>query len=359
MKSSNNYVLIMAGGVGSRFWPRSRKSLPKQFVDILGTGKSLLQYTFERFENICLIENIFILTNSQYRDIVQDQLPNIPLPNILLEPSRNNTAPCLAYASYKIMKLNPNASIVVAPSDHLILKEELFLDKINKALEFIKLNDSIITLGIMPTRPDTGYGYIKFKSSENEIYKVDTFLEKPNLQKAQDYVQSGSYLWNAGIFIWSARTIYDAFEKYSSEIHNLFLKGMQFYNTIEEQNFIDSEYKNSLNISIDYAILEKADNIFTIPAEIGWSDLGTWASLHETLVKDENNNTSTSKTVEFIKTENCLVDIEKGKLAVVNGLQDYIIVSDKDVLLIYPKSKEQEIKSISSEIAIKYGVKYE
>ena len=359
MENRNNYVLIMAGGVGSRFWPKSRNSFPKQFVDILGTGKSLLQYTFERFEKICLIDNIFILTNSQYKDIVQEQLPNIPISNILLEPSRNNTAPCLAYASYKIMKINPEASIVVAPSDHLILKEEYFLDKIKKALELSKTNDSIITLGITPTRADTGYGYIKYYESNSEVCKVESFLEKPRLQKAKEYIQSGSYLWNAGIFIWSAKTIQEAFKKHALEIHNLFINGMNFYNTIDEITFINSEYQKSPNISIDYAILEKANNIYTIPADIGWSDLGTWASLHETLDKDENNNSSTSDSVEFIETENCLVDIEDGKVAVVNGLQDYIIVSEKDVLLIYPKSKEQEVKNIASKVVIKYGIKYE
>ena len=347
MENSNNYVLIMAGGVGSRFWPKSRNSFPKQFVDILGTGKSLLQYTFERFEKICLIDNIFILTNIQYKDIIQEQLPNIPISNILLEPSRNNTAPCLAYASYKIMKINPEASIVVAPSDHLILKEEYFLDKIKKAFEFSKTNDSIITLGITPTRADTGYGYIKYNKSNNEVCKVVSFLEKPSFQKAQEYVQSGIYLWNAGIFIWSAKTILEAFKKHALEIHNLFINGMNVYNTIDEIEFINSEYQKSPNISIDYAILEKANNIYTIPADIGWSDLGTWASLHETLDKDENDNSSTSDSVEFIETENCLVDIEEGKVAVINGLQDYIIVSEKDVLLIYPKSKEQEVKKIA------------
>ncbi len=359
MENSNNYVLIMAGGVGSRFWPKSRNSFPKQFVDILGTGKSLLQYTFERFEKICLNENIFILTNSQYKDLVSEQLPNIPVDNILLEPSRNNTAPCLAYASYKIMKINPEASIVVAPSDHLILKEEYFLDKIKMALEFSKTNDSIITLGITPTRADTGYGYIKFNESKSEVCKVESFLEKPSFQKAQEYIQSGFYLWNAGIFIWSVKTIHEAFKKYSLEIHNLFINGMNFYNTIDEVKFINSEYPKSPNISIDYAILEKANNIYTIPAEIGWSDLGTWASLHETLDKDENNNSSTSDSVEFIETENCLVDIEEGKVAVINGLQDYIIVSEKDILLICPKSKEQEVKNMASKVVRKYGIKYE
>lgn len=360
MKSTNNYVLIMAGGVGSRFWPKSRNSFPKQFVDILGTGKSLLQYTFERFEKICLNENIFILTNYQYKELVQQQLPKIPASNILLEPCRNNTAPCLAYASYKIMKINPEALIVVAPSDHLILKEDHFLNKIEKALEFSKSFDSIITLGITPTRADSGYGYIKFNyDNYNEFCKVDSFLEKPTLHKAKEYVQSGSYLWNAGIFVWSATTIMNAFKKYSIDIHDLFFKGMTFYNTTEEQKFIDSEYKKSPNISIDYAILEKANNVYTIPADIGWSDLGTWASLHETLDKDPNNNTSTKNSVEFINTENCLVDIEDGKVAIINGLQDYIIVSEKNVLLIYPKSKEQEVKNISSKVVLKYGKMYE
>jgi mannose-1-phosphate guanylyltransferase len=360
MKNPNQFVLIMAGGVGSRFWPKSRNSFPKQFIDILGTGKSLLQYTFDRFSKICLTENILVLTNTGYAQLVKKQLPDLSEKNILLEPSRNNTAPCLAYASYKILKSNPNASIVVAPSDHLILKEELFLDKILQALDFAESNDSILTLGISPTRPDTGYGYIKYESElSNEVSKVESFLEKPILEKAEEYLKSGSYLWNAGIFIWSALSIQKAFQKYAPEIHELFIEGNPHYNTPTEQSFINSEYPKSPNISIDYAILEKAANVYTIPADIGWSDLGTWASLHEVLDKDQNNNTSNSTKIELSDTHNCLINIQENKAVVIKGLNNFIVVEDENVLLIYPKRDEQEIKKVSAAVSTKYGKKFE
>jgi mannose-1-phosphate guanylyltransferase len=359
MTGNNNiHILIMAGGVGSRFWPKSRNHFPKQFIDILGLGKSLLQLTYERFLKICPNEQIYILTNADYADLVREQLPAVLKKNILLEPSRNNTAPCIAYASYKISKNNPQANIVVAPSDHLIIKEEEFLKKVTQALAFTAKNEALLTLGISPTRPDTGYGYIKFQQQTAEIKKVTAFMEKPSLEKAQSYLQSGDYLWNAGIFIWSAKGIKNAFEKYAPHIATIFEKGNNIYNTEDEANFIAVSYSKSPNISIDYAILEKADNVYTIPADIGWSDLGTWASLHSVAEKDENNNAISCVHLDISETQNCLIQLHAGKAAVIKGLDNYIVVDDGDVLLIYPKNDEQEIKQISSKMVENFGSKY-
>ena len=355
---NNTHILIMAGGVGSRFWPRSRNHYPKQFLDILGLGKSLLQLTYERFLKICPNEQIFILTNSDYADLVTEQLPAILKQNILLEPSRNNTAPCIAYASYKIEKTNPHANIIVAPSDHLILKEEEFLNKVSQALAYTAENDALLTLGISPTRPDAGYGYIQYEEQSDEVKKVTAFREKPSLAKAQDYLKSGDYVWNAGIFIWSATAIIKAFNKYSPEIAGLFEQGRDFYNTKDETNFITTNYPNSPNISIDYAILEKAENVYTIPADIGWSDLGTWASLHNVAEKDEYNNAISCTHSNIIDTQECLIQLPAGKAAVIKGLSNYIVVDDGKVLLIYPKSDEQEIKQVASEMVKAFGDEY-
>jgi mannose-1-phosphate guanylyltransferase len=360
--NSNNYLLIMAGGVGSRFWPKSRNSFPKQFIDILGTGKSLLQYTFDRFLNLVPSENIYVLTNADYKALVINQLPKLPIENILLEPSRNNTAPCLAYASYKILKKNTEATIVVAPSDHLILKEEQFLENVRKAFIFASKNDSIITLGISPTRPDTGYGYINYNKEEILIdgaYPVNAFLEKPPLEKAKEYLDKGDYLWNAGIFIWSAQSIKKAFINFAPEIHSIFEKGIEFYNTNKEQGFINEFYPKSPNISIDYAILEKADNVYTIPSDIGWSDLGTWASLHEVLAKDDSGNSINSNFAILENTSHSLINVPSKKAVVIKGLQDYIVVDDENILLIYPKSEEQSIKKISGDVVSRFGTQYE
>jgi len=370
----------MAGGVGSRFWPKSRNHFPKQFIDILGTGESLLQLTYQRFLNICPKENILILTNKDYADLVKSQLPDILVDNILLEPSRNNTAPCIAYATYKILQQNPEANIVVAPSDHLILKEHVFLNKIEQALAFADQNDALLTLGISPTRPDTGYGYIEYvedqgsrskeqgegeqgarnkeQGEDSEVKKVIAFKEKPELAKAQAYLESGNYLWNAGIFIWKAISLQHAFEKYAPEIDTLFKSGNAFYNTSEEAGFILEKYPASPNISIDYAILEKADNIYTIPADIGWSDLGTWASLHAIAEKDEQLNVFNSEHIHLSNTRDCMINLPKGKAAVIRGLDNYIVVDDEQVLLIYPKSDEQEIKAVSKEMVEKFGSQY-
>ena len=359
-ENNNNYVLIMAGGIGSRFWPKSRNHFPKQFIDFLGTGKSLLQLTYERFEKICPKENIFILSNQQYLDLIQEQLSGIAISNILLEPSRNNTAPCIAYASYKILKQNPDANIVVAPSDHLILKETEFLDKISQALDYTATNDALVTLGISPTRADTGYGYVNFhKEGIDGVHKVACFLEKPILEKAQEYLASGSYLWNAGIFIWRAQSIQNAFKQHAIEIHELFIQGNDVYNTNSEVAFIAENYPKSPNISIDYAILEKATNVYTIPADIGWSDLGTWASLHEVAEKDAFNNSFTVSQKHLSNTTNCLIQVPKGKGVVIDGLENYIIVDDANVLLIYPKDKEQEIKQVSIQMSKDFGVDFQ
>lgn len=358
------YVLIMAGGVGSRFWPKSRNHFPKQFIDILGLGKSLLQLTYERFSKICANDQIFVLTNEGYADLVKTQLPNVLEENILLEPSRNNTAPCIAYACYKLRKIDPDATLIVAPSDHLILKEEEFLAKVDTALSFAEQNEALLTIGITPTRPDTGYGYIKYKKDssgdlpETPVKKVESFMEKPVLEKAEAYLASCDYVWNAGIFIWSAKTIIEAFEKYAPEIAALFSKGNSAYNTSEEQGFITANYPNSPNISIDYAILEKASNVYTLPADIGWSDLGTWASLHHVAEKDDSGNVCCDNHLNVSLTTNCIIQLPKGKAAVIKGLHDYIVVDDGHVLLVYPKKDEQEIKQIAEKMVTDFGDAY-
>lgn len=360
--NNNTHILIMAGGVGSRFWPKSRQHFPKQFIDILGLDKSLLQLTYERFLKICPIEQIYILTNISYAGLVKEQLPAILETNILLEPTRNDTAPCIAYASYKISKRNPKANIVVAPSDHLILKEVEFLARVTQALAYTSQNDVLLTLGISPTRADTGYGYIKYQKvgqdETSEIRKVNAFMEKPSLEKAETYLASGDYLWNAGIFIWSADAIKKAFKKHTPEIAALFAKGDAIYNTAAEADFIATNYPASPNISIDYAILEKADNVYTIPVDIGWSDLGTWASLHSTADKDEYNNLINCSAYNIEHTNNCIVNLPAGKSAVIKGLNDYIIVDDGKVLLIYPKCDEQEIKQVAGQMAQNFGPDY-
>lgn len=349
----------MAGGVGSRFWPKSRNSFPKQFIDVLGVGKSLLQLTYERFLDICPVENIFILSNESYSELIKEQLPTLSDNQILLEPARKNTAPCIAYASYKILNKNIEANIVVAPSDHLILKEKVFLDKINTALEFTASNNALLTLGITPTRPDTGYGYINFDDSgSKKIHPVKSFREKPDLEKALEFVSSGDYLWNAGIFIWSGKAICSAFQKYAPEIHHLFEQGDSSFNQENEVQFIAENYSKLPNVSIDYAILEKASNVFTLPADIGWSDLGTWNSLYEVAEKDENENFSNSKKVHLEETSNCIINLQKDKVAVIKGLENYIIVDDGQVLLIYPKSEEQEIKKVAQKVVQAFGEDY-
>lgn len=357
--SEHTYVAIMAGGVGSRFWPGSREARPKQFLDMLGVGKSLLRLTFERFLPLCPASNIFIVTNAAYRELIKQQIPELTDNQILCEPSRNNTGPCVAYTAFKLAALDPQANFVIAPSDHIVLKEQAFLEKIQRALDFASANEALVTLGITPSRPDTGYGYIQMeKEAAPGIFKVRRFTEKPDLDTAKQFVASGEYLWNAGIFIWNVRSILAAFENLQPDIFQILHKGISKYNTTEEQAFIDEFYPSTPNISVDFAIMEKAANVFTVPAEFGWSDLGTWASLHEECPKDERGNVLQSDPVLALNVENCLVRTPRGKLVVLKDLSDYIIVDEGDVLLVFPKSKEQEIRQVTAMVKQRFGEKF-
>jgi mannose-1-phosphate guanylyltransferase len=356
---SKNYVAIMAGGIGSRFWPGSRESRPKQFLDILGVGKSLIRLTFERFLEVCPKENIFIVTNKMYKDLVKEHLPELTDNQILCEPSRNNTAPCVAYTCFKLEGLEPDANIIIAPSDHIILDQPGFVKTVNQGLDFVAQNEALLTLGIQPTHPNTGYGYIKFDSeNENGVHKVVAFTEKPNLETAEAFVNEGTYLWNGGIFIWNAKTILKSFQINAPEIYDILEKGKLAYNTAEEQNFIDEAYPTTPSISVDYAIMEKADNVYTIPSSFGWSDLGTWGSLFIESEKDENNNAINGNEIQIEDVQNCLIRMPKDKLLVAKGLDDYIIIDEEDVLLIYPKSKEQEIKKVVGEVGKNGGERF-
>ncbi len=349
----------MAGGIGSRFWPASRTQTPKQFLDILGVGKSLIRLTFERFLELTTADRIFIVTNGIYKDLVKEHLPEISDNQILCEPSRNNTGPCVAYTAFKLKALDSEANFVVAPSDHIILKESIFIEKIRQALEYTAANNALVTLGIEPSRPDTGYGYINFETeSATGVHKVIQFTEKPQLDKAKEFVASGQYLWNAGIFIWKAEHILSSFQQHAQEIYDILGKGMDLYNTAGEQAFVDEHYPQTPSISVDYAIMEKADNIYTIPASFGWSDLGTWASLHAESPKDEAGNAINGDRVLHYEVTNSLIRIPEKKLAVIKGLDDFMVIDEGDALLIYPKSKEQEVKAITQEVKKQFGDDY-
>lgn len=342
----------MAGGVGSRFWPASRNNRPKQFLDMLGIGKSLLRLTYERFLLICPTENIYIVTNQQYKDLVKEHLPEIKDEQILCEPSRNNTAPCIAYAALKLKKVNPEATMIVAPSDHLITDTTAFTTTILKAAHFAATQQALVTLGIQPFKPHTGYGYIKYQKAavEEGIHQVDAFTEKPDLSTAKEFLEAGIYLWNAGIFIWQASTVLEAFSQHASQIYDILQAGWAQFNTDQEQAFIDEAYPTTPSISIDYAIMEKADNVYTLPAEFGWSDLGSWNSIYQLLDKDENENVVSQCGTILEDTSNTLIHADPKKLIVVKGLENYIIVDDADVLLIYPKADEQAIKQVTNRL---------
>jgi len=341
----------MAGGIGSRFWPSSRTARPKQFIDILGTGQSLMQMTWQRARRFSRPEQILVLTNQLYQELVAEHLPEIDKANILTEPARNNTAPCIAYAAFKLYQKDPSAVMVILPSDHLILKEDIYATKIRTAVDFVTKNEALVTLGIQPTRPDTGYGYIQFAQNKadttNTVLPVKSFKEKPDLATAEAYLNSGQYLWNAGIFIWKAKDVISGFRKYQPDLYALFEQGTAYYNTEKENTFIEQHYKTAPKISIDYALMEKADNVYTVPADIGWSDLGTWASLWDVKQKDAAGNVLISdQHMELSQTKGCIISKDPEKLAVIDGLTDFIVIDHKDVLLIYPKSKEQDIKLI-------------
>ncbi|WP_415060892.1 mannose-1-phosphate guanylyltransferase [Flavobacterium sp.] len=349
--NKNYYAILMAGGVGSRFWPVSTTEFPKQFHDMLGSGETLIQKTFSRLSKLIPTENILILTNEKYNDLVLTQLPMVKPEQVLLEPAMRNTAPCILYASLKIKKMNPDAVMVVAPSDHWIEDETAFVSNLQQCFEYCQLNNALMTLGIQPTFPNTGFGYIEFdKSDSNPIKKVNQFREKPNYATAKSFLESGNFLWNGGIFIWSVQSITEAFATFQPHMNQLFLEGLETYNTSNEKQFIIKNYANAENISIDYAILEKAQNVFVLPATFDWNDLGTWGSLHEKLDKDEQNNAVVNAKVLLENASNNIIRTEGKKVVVIDGLNDYIIVDQGNTLLIYPKNKEQDIKAIVQKI---------
>lgn len=342
----------MAGGVGSRFWPMSTPDYPKQFVDVMGCGRSLIQLTFDRFNGVVSPENVWVVTSASYKDIVRQQLPEIPEGNILCEPCRRNTAPCIAYVSWRIKKLNPKANIVVTPSDHIVMDIAEFQRVIKSGLSFAAETDAIVTLGMKPTRPETGYGYIQADLSASsarnkEVYRVDTFREKPDLETAQKYVAKNNFFWNAGIFLWNVSTIVNALRIYQPEISDIFESMLPIYGTEQEQAAIDERFPQCPNISVDYAILEKAEEIFVMPSSFGWSDLGTWGSLRENSERDLNGNALIGENIKTYETSNCIIHTTQERKVVVQGLDGYIVAEKDDVLLICKLDEEQRIKQFS------------
>ena len=359
MTSKDNYCVIMGGGIGSRFWPFSRKTMPKQFLDFFGTGRSLLQQTFDRFNKIIPTENILIVTNAIYADLVKEQLPELDSKQILLEPARRNTAPCIAWASYHIRSLNPDANIVVAPSDHLILKEGEFLAAIEKGLDFVSKSDKLLTLGIKPNRPETGYGYIQIAEQEGDnFYKVKTFTEKPELELAKVFVESGEFYWNSGLFMWNVNTIIKAGEALLPELASKLAPGKDVYGTPEEKAFIEENFPACPNVSIDFGIMEKADNVFFSLGDFGWSDLGTWGSLYDLSPKDEQGNVTLKCDSMIYNSNNNIVVLPKGKLAVIEGLEGFLVAESDNVLLICKKDEEHAIRKYVNDAQMKLGEDY-
>ncbi|MBL4709453.1 MAG: mannose-1-phosphate guanylyltransferase [Flavobacteriales bacterium] len=348
----------MAGGIGSRFWPMSRTEFPKQFIDILGTGQTLIQQTFDRLLHLAPKENIYIVTNDLYKSLVLEQL-DVRESQVLCEPSRKNTAPCIAYANYKISSENPNANIIVAPADHLILKEKKFVEVMEAALDFTAENDALVTLGIQPSRPDTGYGYIQFEDTgSGELKKVKTFTEKPNLELAKQFLDSGDFSWNSGMFIWSLKSINKSFEQLLPEMDALFKEQEDKFGTTEEVQAIESIYSETKSVSIDYGIMENAKNVFVISADIGWSDLGTWGSIYTHLNHDKKGNATVGKNVMLYDSEDCIVSVPKEKLVVLQGLKNYIVVESNNILLVCKKEDEQKIKQFVTDIKMEKGDKF-
>jgi len=360
---NNNFCVIMAGGIGSRFWPLSRTSMPKQFLDILGVGRTFIQQTYDRFARIIPPENFLVVTSVDYKDHVIDQLPDLKEEQVLLEPIRRNTAPCTAYAAYKIKSINPEANMVVAPSDHIILKEEEFIRQIENGLNFVSENKALLTLGIKPDRPETGYGYIQIKKKKefqklDNLYKVKTFTEKPDLKMAEIFLKSGEFFWNSGIFLWSLPAILNAYNTHLKDINNLFAKGFKLFNTPDESAFINKTYSECQGISIDYGIMEKAHNVFVLTADFGWSDLGTWGSLYENKEKDENGNVVIGDNLFSYDTKNCIVNITDDKIIVMQGLDGYIVVESDNAILICRKEDEQQIRQFVLDVKMKKGEGY-
>lgn len=358
--NKHHYVAIMAGGIGSRFWPMSRTDYPKQFLDILNTGKTLIQATYDRFATFIPAENIYVVTSESYRGIVEKQLPALAKENILCEPSRKNTAPCIAYISYKLRQKDPEANLICAPADHLITDEDSFRKICLEALNFTSHIKALVTLGIKPTNPNTGYGYIQFEpySVSENVFKVKTFTEKPDRELAMTFVASGDFLWNAGIFVWQVKNIVTAFEKLLPEMHEVFDSEKEFFNTAKEKEAIERIYPQCVNISIDYGVMEKAENVYVIPSSFGWSDLGTWASAYDTLEKDYLENAVAGNNVMIIDAMKNMIHADNDKLILLQGLEDFIVVDTKDVLLICRKDKEQEIKEYVAEVKRNKGDKF-
>lgn len=360
---NNTYCVIMAGGIGSRFWPLSKSTMPKQFLDILGTGRTFIQQTFDRYKKICHNENFFVVTSVDYKDLVLKQLPELNENQVLLEPLRRNTAPCIAYACYKIQTINPDANIIVAPSDHHIQQQEAFLEVIKKGLEFISNNDALLTLGITPNRPETGYGYIQIDSPQSNglaenLHKVKTFTEKPDLQLAKIFLESGEFFWNSGIFIWSLKSILNAFEIHLGSVSELFKKGHKLYGTADEAPFLNKTYSECQNISIDYGIMEKASNVYVLCSDFGWSDLGTWGSLYENSNKDAQGNVVSGENVMLYGAKDCIVNMPNEKLVVLHGLDGYIVVESEGTLLVCRKEDEQQIRQFMNDVRMNKGEHY-
>jgi len=350
---NNNFAVIMAGGIGSRFWPMSKEEFPKQFLDVLGIGRTLIQMTYDRLLKVVPSDQIYVVTNENYKDLVIEQL-GITANQVLTEPMRKNTAPCIAYAAHKIHSINQKANLIVAPADHLILKEDKFVTIINTAVKKAEEGNNIVTLGIKPSRPDTGYGYIQFVNDNDilmgEVRKVKQFTEKPNKELAEIFLKGGDYYWNSGIFIWKSQTIIDALGKFKPELNNLFCTTGNDYNTENEQNFVNKAFTNCEDISIDFAVLENSKHVHVVLANFGWSDLGTWGSLYTHLDKDVEGNAIIGDDVHLFDSENCIVNLPKNKLAVIQGLKDHIIVESDDVLMIVKKEDEQKIKGYLKEV---------
>ncbi len=357
---NNNFCIIMAGGIGSRFWPLSRSAKPKQFLDILGTGRTFLQQTYDRFSKIIPNENFLIVTNIKYKDLVTEQLPELKEEQILLEPLRRNTAPCVAYAAYKIKSKYSDANLIVAPSDHLILNEKEFIQQIKNGIEFVKDNNALLTFGIKPNRPETAYGYIQVKKKVDlheldNLYKVKTFTEKPDAQMAEIFVESGEFFWNSGIFVWSLKSVIKAFNTHLPDISSLFEKGTKLYNTNNEVHFISKTYSECQGISIDYGIMEKAKNVYVLTADFGWSDMGTWGTLYENTDKDNQGNVVRGDNILTYDTKNCIVNISDEKVAVLHGLDGFIVAESNDTLMICRKEDEDQIKKFVTDVRISKG----